>query len=102
MLPENQSPISRSQPYPKDDQTNVLAIVSLISSLLSWVMLPVLGAVVGVVCGHIARSQLRYRPNEPSSIMALLGLIIGYVQLVLLVLVLVAIVFFGWAIFQNA
>ena len=94
MLPENQSPISRSQPYPKDDQTNVLAIVSLISSLLSWVMLPVLG--------HIARSQLRYRPNESSSIMALLGLIIGYVQLVLLVLVLVAIVFFGWAIFQNA
>ena len=102
MLPENQSPISRSQPYPKDDQTNVLAIVSLISSLLSWVMLPVLGAVVGVVCGHIARSQLRDRPNESSSIMALLGLIIGYVQLVLLVLMLAAIVFFGWTIFQNA
>ena len=34
--------------------------------------------------------------------MALLGLIIGYVQLVLLVVVLAAIVFFGWAIFQNA
>ncbi len=34
--------------------------------------------------------------------MALLGLIIGYVQLVFAVVVLVAIGFFGWVIFQNA
>ena len=102
MLPENQSPPSRSQPYPKEDQTNVLAVVSLISSLLSWVLIPVIGAIVGVVCGHIARGQLRYQPNESSNIMALLGLIIGYVQLVFAVVVLVAIGFFGWVIFQNA
>ena len=34
--------------------------------------------------------------------MALLGLIIGYVQLVFMVVVLALIVLFGWAIFQNA
>ena len=102
MLPENQSPAPRSQPYPKEEQTNVLAIVSLVSSLLSWVLIPVLGAIVGVVCGHIARGQLRYQPNESGNIMALLGLIIGYVQLVFIVVVLALIVLFGWAIFQNA
>ena len=102
MLPENQSPPSRSQPYPKEDQTNVLAVVSLVSSVLAWVIIPVLGAIVGVVCGHIARGQLRYQPNESSRVMALLGLIIGYVQLVFLLVVVAVIVFFGWAIFQNA
>ena len=102
MLPENQTPSSRSQPYPKDEPTNVLAVVSLVSSVLAWVIIPVLGAIVGVVCGHIARGQLRYQPNESSSVMALLGLIIGYVQLVFLLVVVAVIVFFGWAIFQNA
>ncbi len=102
MLPENQSPAPRSQPYPKEEQTNVLAIVSLVSSLLSWVLIPVLGAIVGVVCGHVARCLLRYQSNESIGLMALVGLMIGYVQLVFMVVVLALIVLFGWAIFQNA
>ena len=80
----------------------VLSFICIVSGLLSWVLIPVLGASLGVVCGHIARGQLRYQPNEASSIMALLGLIIGYVQLVFMVVVLALIVLFGWAVFQNA
>ncbi len=62
MLPENQSPPSRSQPYPKEDQTNVLAVVSLISSLLSWVLIPVIGAIVGVVCGTLPEANCAISP----------------------------------------
>lgn len=97
MLPQNDS----SRQHPQDEPYNTLAIICLVSAILAWVVIPILGAIVAVVCGHIARGQLRLNPHESSSIMALIGLIIAYVQLVLAGLVLAAIVLFGWAIFQG-
>src|SRR5690349_4117992 len=38
-------------------ETNALAIVSLIASILSWVGLFAIGGIVGVICGVIARNQ---------------------------------------------
>jgi hypothetical protein len=64
--------------------TNQLAIVSLVASILSWVLFPVAGALVGVVTGHMARGQIR-QSGESDAGLALAGLIIGYAHLVAVV-----------------
>ena len=60
--------------------TNSLAVVSLVSAILSWVLCPFVAAVVAVITGHIARSQIR-RTGEAGDGVALAGLIIGYLHL---------------------
>jgi hypothetical protein len=77
-------------------RTSVMAIVSLIAGILGFVQaVPVLGPIVAVVTGHLAKSEIK---NSAGTIggggMATAGLILGYVALALslcacLVLVLV-------------
>lgn len=66
--------------YPR---TSSLAIVSLIFGILAYVFLPFLGALIAVVCGHSARSEIRRA--APGTIegdgLALAGLILGWIQL---------------------
>ncbi|MEV7596452.1 DUF1707 and DUF4190 domain-containing protein [Kitasatospora sp. NPDC089797] len=57
-------------PVPQARPTNVLAVVSLVSSLL-FLSLP------AVVTGHIARAQIRER-NMDGDWAAVLGLVLGY------------------------
>jgi hypothetical protein len=63
-------------------------VLSLVFGIASWVALPFLGAVVAVVCGHIARAEIRRA--APGTVqgegMALAGLILGYVHLALILL----------------
>lgn len=69
-------------------QTSTMAIISLIFGVLSWCVLPFIGAVVAIVCGHSARSEIRRAP--PGSIegdgMAVAGLILGWAHLALIIL----------------
>ncbi|MBZ0222091.1 MAG: DUF4190 domain-containing protein [Dokdonella sp.] len=73
-------------------QTSTTALISLISGILAWFMLPFIGAIVAIICGHLARGEIRRAP--PGTIegdgMALAGLILGWVQIVLTVLVVIA------------
>jgi hypothetical protein len=66
-------------------RTSTPAILSLIFGILSWCMLPFLGAIIAVVCGHTARGEIRRA--APGTIegdgLALAGLILGYLQLLL-------------------
>lgn len=83
-------------------QTSTTALVSLISGILCWFMLPFVGALVAIICGHLARGEIRRAP--PGTIdgdgMALTGLILGWAQLILMVLVVIAIfVLFGGLVF---
>ena len=71
-------------------KTNVLAIVSLVSSLVGF--FTGIGFLVGVVCGHISLSQIK-KTGEQGRGMALAGLIIGYIGIALSVIL--TIVFFG-------
>ena len=68
-------------------RTSTLAIVSLVSGILSWVWLPFVGALVAVICGHLARGEIRNA--APGSIegdgMAVAGLVLGWLQLILFV-----------------
>lgn len=67
---------------PASRPTNVLAIISLVSSLV-W--LCGIGSIVAVITGLLARGQIRQR-NEGGAGLALAGLIIGGIGVVLTVL----------------
>ena len=78
--------------------TSTTAIISLVFGIICWIALPFVGAVVAVICGHIARGEIKHAP--PGSIegdgMAIAGLILGYAHLALFVLaVLIVFMFFG-------
>ncbi|HHY07759.1 MAG: DUF4190 domain-containing protein [Lawsonella sp.] len=66
--------------------TNILAIVSLVFGILSFFMLPMIGAIVAVVCGHIGVSQIEKTGAEGRS-MAIAGLSLGYANIALIILV---------------
>lgn len=67
-------------------QTNTLAIVSLVSGIISWFMVPVIGGIVAVVTGHMAKRQIR-RTGEQGGIFATVGLILGYLHLAVVLLI---------------
>lgn len=68
-------------------KTNVLAIVSLIASLVGIIfILPFVGSLVGVITGHMSLSQIK-RTGEQGRGLALAGTIVGYVGLGIILLV---------------
>jgi hypothetical protein len=84
--------------------TNSLAVVSLIFGILGWTVLPFIGAIVAIICGHLARGEIRrsHVDNRPEGDgMAVAGLVLGYSQLLLSVLaifLIIAMLVFGLAI----
>lgn len=82
-------------------RTSSLAVVSLVFGILTWCLLPFVGALVAVVCGHLARSEIRRAPPDAPQEgdgMAVAGLVLGYVHLLLcvaVVLVLLGVLFLG-------
>jgi hypothetical protein len=71
-------PYAPSPTYAPGPPTNTLAIIALVLSLVGV-------SLGGVICGHIALSQIR-RTGEAGHGLALAGVIIGYVFLGLTVL----------------
>ncbi|MEO7066823.1 MAG: DUF4190 domain-containing protein [Rhodanobacter sp.] len=82
-------------------RTNSLAIVSLVFGILAWCLLPFIGAIVAIVCGHLARSEIRHAPRDApldGNGMAVAGLLLGYVQLlggIILFMVVIGAIFLG-------
>lgn len=77
--------------------TSTPALLSLIFGLLSWLMVPLIGAIAAIVCGHMGRSEIRKSPDTlEGDGLAIAGLILGYLQLVMAVLAVIAVIlFFG-------
>ncbi len=78
-------------------QTCTAATISLVFGILSWCLLPIIGAVIAIVSGHMARSEIR-RTNGAldGDGMAVGGLILGYLHLAVIVLAIIAVfLFFG-------
>lgn len=78
--------------------TSTTAVISLVFGILCWMAIPFIGAVVAVVCGHLARGEIRRAP--PGSMegdgMAVAGLVLGYAHLVLFALaIFLFLTFFG-------
>ncbi|WP_150956199.1 DUF4190 domain-containing protein [Microbacterium testaceum] len=77
--------------YAAQARTNVLAIISLVASLVGFVMiLPVVGSIAGVIMGHISLKQIKER-GERGRGMALAGVIVGYVTLAFVILFVIGI-----------
>lgn len=72
-----------------DTPTSTAAIVSLVFGILGVVfMLPLIGPIVAVVAGHVARNEIRRADGRLAGDgMALAGLVMGYTMLVLTLLV---------------
>ncbi|MBS0456556.1 MAG: DUF4190 domain-containing protein [Proteobacteria bacterium] len=76
-------------------QTSSNATISLIFGVLSYFLLPFIGAVIAVICGHMARAEIRRSQGAlDGDGMAVAGLILGYVHLGLCVLAVLAIFLF--------
>jgi hypothetical protein len=64
-------------------KTNVLAIIALITGILSM-------AIVPVILGHIALGQIK-KTGEQGRVMAIVGLVLGYLGVAVWVIVVIAI-----------
>jgi hypothetical protein len=78
-------------------RTSPLAIVALVAGIAGWTFFPVIGGVVAVITGHLARDEIRKSQGRlGGDSMATAGLILGYACLaVALLVVVLAILFFG-------
>jgi hypothetical protein len=65
---------------------STLAIVSLVSALLGFTFVPVIGGIVALVTGYMARNETRSVPPKASGDgLATAGIILGWIQIGLLV-----------------
>ena len=77
--------------------TSAMSIVSLVSGILGWTLLPFLGSVVAVITGHMARAEIRRAPDRlEGDGLAIAGLVLGYAAIAMAILAVIAIfMFFG-------
>ncbi len=88
-IPQSAVPYAPNLPILPNSNT---AAVSLVFGILAWVILPVIGAIVAIIAGHMARNEIaRSNGQLGGRGMATAGLILGYVQFALLVLAICAI-----------
>jgi hypothetical protein len=64
--------------------TSYWAIASVACAIANWFLIPVIGAILGVIFGHIALNEISSSQGQVEGrSMALAGLIIGYASLAL-------------------
>ena len=72
------------QSYPPAAQTSAMAIVSLVSGIIGWTILPGLGSIVAIIMGHIAKGEIRRGMGQITGDgLATFGLLLGYAQIIL-------------------
>jgi hypothetical protein len=93
--PQSQGAVYPYYAGPVAPSTNGFAIASLILSISGFVLLGIVGSILGVVFGHIAQGQIRSAvPPEEGQGLANAGIIMGYIGIGLNVLVLLFALFF--------
>ena len=83
-----------ANPYPEQPYTNInqpkdssLAIISMICGIAAYVIVPVVGGIVAVILGHMAKNEIKKSNGLiKGNGMATAGLILGYIHLGLVVL----------------
>ncbi len=67
-------------------KTSPLAIISLIAGICGWTVLPLLGTVAAIITGHMARAEIRRSSGMlDGDGMAMIGLVLGWLQVVITV-----------------
>ncbi|TBR12617.1 MAG: DUF4190 domain-containing protein [Lysobacter sp.] len=85
------------QPALATPPTSPMAVASLVLGLLGWTALPVVGSLGAIVCGHLARGEIRRDGGRVGGDgLAVSGLVLGYAHLALVIAGLMfALLFFG-------
>jgi hypothetical protein len=69
-------------PLPPAPTTSTLAIISLISGIVSWFLIPFIAAVAAVITGHMAKNEIKKSTGTiGGNGLATAGLVLGYLQL---------------------
>jgi len=78
-------------------RTSNLAIISLVSGILGWTILPWIASIVAIVTGHMARAEIRRGAGTMEGDgLAVAGLVLGYAMVVIsFVGLMLVILFFG-------
>jgi len=73
----------RQTPPPSyGQQTSSLAVISLISGIASYFIVPLLGAIAAVITGNMAIKEIRQNPGQfTGESMARWGMILGWVNI---------------------
>lgn len=67
--------------------SSALAIVSLVSAILGFTFAPVIGTIVALITGYMARNETRSIPPRASGDgLATAGIIMGWIQVALVVI----------------
>ena len=75
----------QSPPIRQSPPNSGLAIASLVTGILAWVLIPILGAMIAIITGHLAKREIRESNGMLSGDgMATAGLILGYINLLLI------------------
>ena len=78
IVPEN----STGKPPSLAPKDSSLAIASLVTGILGWTLVPILGSVAAIITGHLAKNEIRESQGVLSGNgMSTAGLIMGYIQL---------------------
>jgi hypothetical protein len=103
-MPDIESPSSQDQsPAP----TSTLSLASLMMGILGWVLLPVVGGIIAIITGHLAKKEIRQSDGLLGGDgLATAGLVLGYANLVLgvcgcMILILIPTLFAGLWQFGN-
>lgn len=72
------------QSLPPMTRSSTMALVSLIAGIAGWTVLPFLGSIVAIITGHMAKSEINKSGGTVTGGgMATIGLILGYLSVVL-------------------
>lgn len=85
-------------------RTSNLAIISLVSGILGWTILPWVASLVAIVTGHMARAEIRRSAGTMEGDgLAVAGLVLGYAMVVIsfIGLMLIVLFFGGLAVFLG-
>lgn len=74
-------------PPPENRHANGMAIAALVSGMLSIALFPP-ACIAAIICGHIAYARIKKCPALPGKDQALIGLILGYLALIIAVAIL--------------
>jgi len=73
-------PIPEQTPAP----TSTMSLASLMMGIISWVFLPVVGGIIAVITGHLAKKEIRQSEGLLGGEgLATAGLVLGYANLTL-------------------
>jgi hypothetical protein len=74
-------PPSRSAAAASTVETSGMAIASLVLGITGWTLLPVIGSILAIILGYMARNEIRQRPDEIGGDgLALAGIVLGWLM----------------------